>query len=76
MANIQQRAGEVRVRVGGNTQEMAKLVDSLPDGRMLAKDIGHSSNPVRSARSDIQYANIILRRKRLHWIIPQIFLYS
>lgn len=49
MANIQQRAGRVNIRVGGNTQETAVLVDSTPDGRILEKDISGVSNPVRSA---------------------------
>ncbi|KAG6848315.1 hypothetical protein H0H93_001260 [Arthromyces matolae] len=47
MANIQQRAGEVRIRVGGNTQETAVLVESTPDGRIIEKDINGASNPVR-----------------------------
>ncbi|RDB17658.1 Beta-glucuronidase [Hypsizygus marmoreus] len=48
MANIQQRAGRVNVRVGGNTQETAVLVDSTPDGRILEKDISGSSNPTQT----------------------------
>jgi hypothetical protein len=47
MANIQQRAGRVNIRVGGNTQETAVLVDSTPDGRILEKDVSGASNPVR-----------------------------
>ena len=47
MANIQQRAGSVVVRVGGNTQETAQLVASTPDGKILEKDIQGVSNPVR-----------------------------
>jgi hypothetical protein len=39
MANIQQRAGSVRIRVGGNTQEVAKLVDQLPENRILQKNL-------------------------------------
>lgn len=46
MANIQQRAGQVMVRVGGNTQETAKLVDSLPNGKMIEKEVDNVSNPV------------------------------
>ncbi|KAJ7592650.1 glycoside hydrolase family 79 protein [Mycena floridula] len=45
MANVIQRAGRVHVRVGGNTQETAVLVDSLPDGKVLEKDITQASNP-------------------------------
>jgi hypothetical protein len=46
MANLQQRAGSVKIRVGGNTQETATLVESTPDGRILEKDIHGVSNPV------------------------------
>ena len=47
MANLRQRAGSVRVRVGGNTQDTATLVASTPDGAALEKDYGSSQNPVR-----------------------------
>lgn len=47
MANIQQRTGGVVVRVGGNTQDTASLVDSTPDGRILEKDLNGITNPVR-----------------------------
>ncbi|KAJ6529066.1 glycoside hydrolase family 79 protein [Mycena vulgaris] len=41
MANIQQRAGSVRVRVGGNSQESAALVlaSEIPDGKILQKNL-------------------------------------
>ncbi|KAJ7153086.1 glycoside hydrolase family 79 protein, partial [Mycena crocata] len=41
MANIQQRAGAVRVRVGGNSQESATLVDAseIPNGKILQKNL-------------------------------------
>ncbi|KAJ7092351.1 glycoside hydrolase family 79 protein [Mycena belliarum] len=41
MANIQQRAGAVRVRVGGNSQESAALVaaSEIPDGKILQKNL-------------------------------------
>jgi len=39
MANLQERAGSVVVRLGGNTQEYAKLVDSNPDGHTFQKDM-------------------------------------
>ncbi len=47
MSLIAQKAGAVHVRVGGNTQETAFLVDSFPDGGILEKDNGDKSNPVR-----------------------------
>lgn len=45
MANIKQRAGRVHVRVGGNTQETATLVDSIPDGKAIEKDKTSATNP-------------------------------
>jgi len=45
MANIKERVGWVQVRVGGNTQESAKLVQSLPNGSILAKDLSNVFNP-------------------------------
>ncbi|KAJ7123527.1 hypothetical protein C8R44DRAFT_783972 [Mycena epipterygia] len=41
LANIVQRAGSVRVRVGGNSQESATLVpaSSIPDGKILQKNL-------------------------------------
>ncbi|KAI0830342.1 hypothetical protein BC628DRAFT_1416627 [Trametes gibbosa] len=45
LATIADRAGSVVVRVGGNTQETATLVDSLPNNEMIAKDKENASNP-------------------------------
>ena len=49
MSIISQRAGRVNVRVGGNTQETATLVESLADGKALEKDKTDTTNPVRNA---------------------------
>ncbi|KAJ3493949.1 hypothetical protein NLJ89_g10909 [Agrocybe chaxingu] len=38
MANIEERAGSVLIRLGGNTQEYATMVDELPNGNALAKE--------------------------------------
>jgi hypothetical protein len=46
MANLQQRAGQVLVRVGGNTQDTAVLVPSTPDGHIIEKDLASVTNPV------------------------------
>jgi hypothetical protein len=46
MANIQQRVGEVLIRVGGNTQDTAVLVPSTPDGLIIEKDLAGVTNPV------------------------------
>ncbi|KAH9851266.1 glycoside hydrolase family 79 protein [Lenzites betulinus] len=42
---VADRAGAVHIRVGGNTQETAFLVESLPDGKMIEKDKEDASNP-------------------------------
>ena len=46
IANLQQRGGQVLIRVGGNTQETAVLVPSTPDGLIIEKDLAGVSNPV------------------------------
>ena len=47
MANLQQRGGQVLIRVGGNTQETAVLVPSTPDGLIIEKDLASViTNPV------------------------------
>ncbi|KAI8996272.1 glycoside hydrolase superfamily [Trametes punicea] len=38
LASVAERAGSVRIRVGGNSQETATLVDSLPNNTMIQKD--------------------------------------
>lgn len=47
MANLVARGGRVDVRVGGNTQETASLVASIPNGADLTKDYSNTQNPVR-----------------------------
>ncbi|KAJ7145149.1 glycoside hydrolase family 79 protein [Mycena crocata] len=48
MSNVQARGGSVRVRLGGNTQETATLVSSLPNGKMLAKEAQDTGNPTNT----------------------------
>ncbi|KAF9450508.1 glycoside hydrolase family 79 protein [Macrolepiota fuliginosa MF-IS2] len=48
MGNLAQRSGGVQVRVGGNTQETAVLVDSTPDGRILEKNLTGVTNPTQT----------------------------
>ncbi|THH18224.1 hypothetical protein EW146_g2709 [Bondarzewia mesenterica] len=59
LANIVERAGWVQVRVGGNTQESAMLVDSLPNGTILAKDYskvtGTTQTPPLEYTRDLMY---------------------
>ncbi|RDX55721.1 glycoside hydrolase family 79 protein [Lentinus brumalis] len=45
MSIIAEKAGEVHVRVGGNTQDTAYMVDSLPNGKFLDKNREDASNP-------------------------------
>lgn len=45
MANIRERAGSVQVRLGGNSQETATLVNTIPDGKSMEKDTTNTSNP-------------------------------
>ncbi|TFK99939.1 hypothetical protein BDV98DRAFT_623195 [Pterulicium gracile] len=43
MSNIVERAGEVHIRCGGNTQEAAVMVEGNPNGAMIAKYYGEST---------------------------------
>ncbi|KAJ7104505.1 glycoside hydrolase family 79 protein [Mycena belliarum] len=47
-ANIQERAGAVHVRVGGNTQEYAYYVSTLPDGHAISKEKANTNNPTET----------------------------
>jgi hypothetical protein len=43
IANLQERAGHVLIRLGGNTQEYAVMVDQLDGGRAITKEkAGHT----------------------------------
>ena len=46
MSSLTQRGGRVNVRVGGNTQDYATLVPSLPNGKMIQKQNTGNTNPV------------------------------
>ncbi|CDO76008.1 hypothetical protein BN946_scf184780.g15 [Trametes cinnabarina] len=48
LATLASRAGIVTIRVGGNTQETATLVPSLPNNSMIAKDKQDASNPTQT----------------------------
>ncbi|KAF7290147.1 Glyco-hydro-79C domain-containing protein [Mycena indigotica] len=74
MANIQQRAGSVMVRVGGNTQESAKLVDSLPNGRILMKDLQNVTGTTQTPPLDYTTDMLYLMRNvssfvNVHWFL-------
>ena len=38
MANLVERSGRVNIRVGGNTQETAVMVQNTTNGQLLEKD--------------------------------------
>jgi hypothetical protein len=48
MANIEERAGAVHVRVGGNTQEFAYWVPTLPENRAISKEKADTNNPTQT----------------------------
>jgi len=60
MAIIRERAGEVHIRVGGNTQETAVLVDSLPGGVMMTKEHLATGDVVRGYLHDSSFGAIIV----------------
>lgn len=55
MSNLQQRGGEIRLRVGGNTQETATLVDFLPNGEMISKQPSNISDPVSALLDGVSF---------------------
>ena len=58
LANLEARAGRVIVRVGGNSQETAVLVPSLPNGVTLEKDKSRLYNPVGPKRDSLFVARL------------------
>jgi hypothetical protein len=76
MANLQQRAGSIMVRVGGNTQESAKLVPdgTIPDGRVLIKNLtgvtGTTQTPPLDFSRDLLYMmRNISSLVNVHWFL-------
>ncbi|KAJ7117214.1 glycoside hydrolase family 79 protein [Mycena crocata] len=74
MANIQQRAGSVMVRVGGNTQEAATLVDTLDNGRILEKNLTGVTGTTQTPPLDFTVDLIYLMRNissfvNVHWFM-------
>ena len=57
MSLLAERSGEVVIRVGGNTQDYATMVDSVPSGGILGKIQEDTANPVRkrSLHSALRY---------------------
>ena len=53
MSIIAERAGGVHIRVGGNTQENAVLVNELPNGTIISKDNSIKGTPTIDYTSDL-----------------------
>ncbi|CDO77500.1 Glycoside Hydrolase Family 79 protein [Trametes cinnabarina] len=62
LATVAERAGTVRIRVGGNTQETATLVDSLLDNAMIQKN----SPPQTAATNTGQTPTLLYTPELLH----------
>ncbi|KAF7316422.1 Glyco-hydro-79C domain-containing protein [Mycena indigotica] len=74
MANIQQRAGSVTVRVGGNSQESAKLTNFIENGRVIAKNYtgltGTTQTPPLEYTLDLLYMmRNISSFVNVHWFM-------
>ncbi|KAJ6512845.1 glycoside hydrolase family 79 protein [Mycena sanguinolenta] len=60
MSNLQARGGSVRVRIGGNTQETAAMVESLPDGKMMEKQNSSVGYPGQMLTPPLLYTPEVL----------------
>ncbi|KAJ7457799.1 glycoside hydrolase family 79 protein [Mycena latifolia] len=74
MGNIQQRAGSVMIRVGGNTQESATLVDVLDNGRILEKNLTGVTGTTQTPPLDFTRDLLYLMRNisdfvNVHWFM-------
>ncbi|KAJ7634934.1 glycoside hydrolase family 79 protein [Roridomyces roridus] len=48
LSNIAQRAGAIHIRIGGNTQELAYYVPTLPNDHAISKEKADSNNPTQT----------------------------
>ncbi|KAI4522012.1 glycoside hydrolase family 79 protein [Schizophyllum commune Loenen D] len=48
MQTLVERGGPVRIRLGGNTQEFAFMVDDLGDGKAVSKQKAETNNPTET----------------------------
>jgi hypothetical protein len=55
MSNIVARAGAVNIRVGGNTQESAVMVNNLANGTVISKDTSQPGTPPIEYTDDLMY---------------------
>jgi hypothetical protein len=65
MSNIVERAGAVHVRLGGNTQDTAAMVNATQDGKILEKNLAGITNPVGHLCSTVcDVVSPLCRRRR------------
>jgi hypothetical protein len=57
MANLKGRAGGVPIRLGGNTQEFAVMVDHLPNGQTFGKEGSGTIATVWCKSQSLSYDN-------------------
>ncbi|KAF5319596.1 hypothetical protein D9619_008683 [Psilocybe cf. subviscida] len=71
LANLQERAGGVLIRIGGPSQETAAMVDSIPDGAntILSKDTNHTTQtpPLLYTRDVFYMAGNISSKTDVKW---------
>lgn len=76
MGTLASRSGEVHVRVGGNTQDYATLVDFLDQGRVIEKlsdDLGNPTDtpPLLFTRDLLYMMNNISSFVPVKWYLGQ-----
>jgi hypothetical protein len=74
MATLVERVGWVQVRVGGNSQDSAELVSSLPNGTILAKDLTNTTGVTRTPPLEyttdlLQMMADISKLTNVHWYL-------
>ncbi|PFH50113.1 glycoside hydrolase family 79 protein [Amanita thiersii Skay4041] len=74
MANLQRRSGRINIRVGGNTQETAVLVNQTKSGRMLEKDLDGVTNPTQTPPLDYTAELFYLMRNISNFVNARWFL--
>lgn len=66
IANLEERAGHVLIRLGGNTQEYAVMVDQLDGGKAIAKQKASLTQTVR----DILLSFFLSSLPYMHYAFP------
>ncbi|KAJ6614635.1 hypothetical protein B0H10DRAFT_2221198 [Mycena sp. CBHHK59/15] len=74
MANIQQHTGSVMIHIGSNTQELAKLINTLPDRCILEKNLTGVTCMTQTPLLNFTYDMLYLMRNissfvNVHWFL-------